>query len=404
MSLLLDALKKAAKDKSSADIVQENQKLDTDKQLNPEEGQLELEGQPELDGDKQQEEHDHDRVAGRDSSVPVSESSRLNSNEDIDASQLTVSSEALQTLVHKANKQHRARQKLVWGSVLTVTIAILISGGVYFYISMIDDVETIERKHQMVMRSATDTRLSRSVIEKIERQKALEVKEIEQKVAAEKSSQQVTAVKSQAIKKKIVVKKTIKRDPVDVLVNRAWKKYEEGDYDAAESIYKKVLAREKNNRDALLGFAAISVKQGDREMAKSIYTNLVGLDPRDPVAVAALSNLDARRIDSLDESKLKLMIRKNERAPHMHFALGNIYSQQKKWPEAQQSYFSAWQNDSNNADYAFNLAVSLDQMGKQDEAKKFYQLSLDNAEASSAQFSLDAAQTRLQQLTAASNR
>jgi tetratricopeptide (TPR) repeat protein len=149
----------------------------------------------------------------------------------------------------------------------------------------------------------------------------------------------------------------------------------------------------------LLGIAAIAVKQGDIESAKSIYKELVQLDPRDPIAVAALSNLEKRTLGELGETKLKLMIRKNSEPSHLYFALGNIYSRQSRWPEAQQSYFNAWQSDTNNADYAFNLAVSLDQMGKQKEAIKFYKTSLANAKSGNTQFSIEVAESRLQQLS-----
>ena len=57
---------------------------------------------------------------------------------------------------------------------------------------------------------------------------------------------------------------------------------------------------------------------------------------------------------------------------HLNFALGNVYAQQNKWKLAQQSYFNAWQHDNENADYIFNLAVSMDQLGKQKQAVDLY--------------------------------
>lgn len=183
-----------------------------------------------------------------------------------------------------------------------------------------------------------------------------------------------------------------------MLATKAWNAYIAEDYETAASIYKQVLGREKNNRDALLGIAAIAVKQDDIESARSIYGELVRLNPRDPIAVAAISNLQNKTTSERDESKLKLMIRQSDNPSHLYFALGNIYSQQSRWPEAQQSYFRAWQSDNKNADYAFNLAVSLDQMGKQIEAVKFYKKSLMNAESGNTQFSIEAAESRLQQL------
>lgn len=398
MSLLLDALKKAAKDKRNSD------------DSNPENiaaESLELESLDEGDSsvaDSSQTESVTEGAKDDSSSSHASDIQKDDQADEINVSRLTVSDEALQILVHKTNKQFKARQRLVWSSIFLLTLTLLVSGGAYFYIRMIDDVEAVERRHKLVMRSVTDTRLSRSVTEKVEQQQAMLAKEAKQNT---KEARAITKVQSGEVvekdtsitQKKLTLKKTKKPDPIGLLVNKAWMDYEAGDYESAKSQYDGVLKRERNNRDALLGIAAIAVRQDEIDMARLIYERLVQLDPRDPIAIAALSNLDTVSVDSLSESKLKLMIRHNEKAPHLYFALGNIYSQQKKWPEAQQAYFSAWQNDDKNADYAFNLAISLDQMGKQGEAMEFYEMSLSNAESRTAQFSTETVRDRLQQLS-----
>ena len=105
------------------------------------------------------------------------------------ATPLTVSDEALEVLVHKANRQFKSSQALIWGGVLVATLSILITGGVYFYYSMAEDVASIERKHKLVMRTVTDTQLSRSVTEKIEQQIALEAQQKRQASADTKTVQ-----------------------------------------------------------------------------------------------------------------------------------------------------------------------------------------------------------------------
>ena len=389
MSLLLDALKKAAKEKQSADSSNTDGETDEGLVL-----------------DSLDESVVEDLAAGEnDSSTHVRQDTDFDKSvaslsDGMSATPLTVSDEALDVLVHKANKQYKSNRAVVWGSIFFTSVAIMILGGVYFYFSMTDDLESIEKRHRLVMRSVTDTQLSRAVTEKIEKQNALEAAQKKIKAPVKKETMQtVLKQKTKTENNQLVIKKINKVDPIDVLATKAWTAYIEEDYNTAKSVYKKVLNREENNRDALLGLAAIAVKQGDIESAKSIYGELVELNPRDPIAVAALSNLETVNLNNLGESKLKLMIRKNSNPSHLYFALGNVYSQQSRWPEAQKSYFNAWQSDTNNADYAFNLAVSLDQLGKQKEAIKFYKTSLTNANLGNTQFSVEAAESRLLQLS-----
>jgi cytochrome c-type biogenesis protein CcmH/NrfG len=46
------------------------------------------------------------------------------------------------------------------------------------------------------------------------------------------------------------------------------------------------------------------------------------------------------------------------------FALGNLYAQQGRWPDAQQAYFRAYGAAPDNPDYAYNLAVGLDRLNQ----------------------------------------
>jgi tetratricopeptide (TPR) repeat protein len=60
------------------------------------------------------------------------------------------------------------------------------------------------------------------------------------------------------------------------------------------------------------------------------------------------------------------------------FALGNVYASQQRWNEAQSAYFDAFlfARQSNetaiNPDYAYNLAVSLEQINQPEAALDYY--------------------------------
>jgi Tfp pilus assembly protein PilF len=83
----------------------------------------------------------------------------------------------------------------------------------------------------------------------------------------------------------------------------------------------------------------------------------------------------------------------------LHFTLGNQYAQQGRWAEAQQAYFKAFAADPENPDFAFNLAVSLDQLHQSRLALEYYRRALALAEKRAPGFALDVARTRVQQLS-----
>jgi uncharacterized protein HemY len=76
------------------------------------------------------------------------------------------------------------------------------------------------------------------------------------------------------------------------------------------------------------------------------------------------------------------MLAKNPNDANLHVALGNLYAEQNQWPAAQQAYFDAYSLNG-SADNAFNLAVSLDQMGKPKLALPYYQRALAQASSTS---------------------
>jgi tetratricopeptide (TPR) repeat protein len=75
----------------------------------------------------------------------------------------------------------------------------------------------------------------------------------------------------------------------------------------------------------------------------------------------------------VSESRLKGLIASQPDSAHLHFALGNQYAAQVRWPEAQSAYFKAYGLDPENPDFAFNLAVSLDRLRQGRLALEYYQ-------------------------------
>ena len=292
----------------------------------------------------------------------------------------TVSDEALQLLVYKTNKRYRQNQKIVWGGLLAVSTIFLVSAGTYYYLGMLDEVEALERKHKMAMRI-----VRAEPVKQFQNPALIETSKSES--ITQSSNDQVASkqavvravsplVKKIEVESEISIKKTKSVDPINLQLREAWLAYNKADYSLASNMYEKVLKQEPKNRDALLGVAAVAVKNTNYNKAKSNYSVLLKLDPRDQIAMAAMTNIEKLSSGSLSESKLKFMLQQQPTATHLNFALGNYYAKKKMWPEAQSEYFKAWQGNSENADIIYNLAVSLDQLGKPKEALRFYKESL----------------------------
>ncbi len=180
------------------------------------------------------------------------------------------------------------------------------------------------------------------------------------------------------------------------ILGKAYQSFLSGDTGAAQQLYQKVLQQEPNNRDALLGLAAIALKHKQAGQAADYYGKLLDLDPADPEALAALIGLQGQTDPAQSESRLKKVLMQNPQADAAHFALGNLYAQQSRWAEAQQSYFRAYSIAPGNADYAFNLAVSLDHLNQGKLALDYYQRAL--AQPGPANFDKSSVQTRIREL------
>jgi tetratricopeptide (TPR) repeat protein len=182
-------------------------------------------------------------------------------------------------------------------------------------------------------------------------------------------------------------------------VASAYAAYQAGNLDNARNDYQQALREEPASRDALLGLAAVETRAQRYEIAADIYGRLLQADPRDPHAHAGLLALRGQAADPVAvESRLKTLLAADPEAGVLHFALGNLYVQQRRWADAQQSYFRAVASDPDNPDYAYNLAVSLEHLRQAGPALDYYRRALLLAQKRNASFDPSAVRERAQQL------
>jgi len=197
----------------------------------------------------------------------------------------------------------------------------------------------------------------------------------------------------------IRIRRSPPRDRLDPDLSEAYRAFQSGNPSRAETLYRRVQAREPDRRDALLGLAAVAMRRGRTPEAYDYYRRLIELDPRDSVALAGIASLTGSAGREANESRLKLLLAEAPDAAHLHFALGNLYAKQGRWAEAQMAYFKAYTSDSKNPDYSFNLAVSLDRLGQGRAALGYYRRALYAADRGVKGFDTAQVRTRIQALS-----
>lgn len=169
-------------------------------------------------------------------------------------------------------------------------------------------------------------------------------------------------------------------------LERAYDSLQAGRLEEAQRGYEQVLRSDAKSTDALLGLATIAALQGQTERAQAYYLNALESDPNDATAQAGVINTRGQADPGQSESRLKIALASQPDSPALHFALGNVYARQLRWSEAQQAYFRAYSTEPDNADFIFNLAVSLDHLRQNKLAAQYYQMALNASGAANTSF------------------
>ena len=193
---------------------------------------------------------------------------------------------------------------------------------------------------------------------------------------------------------------------VDPVLRQAYEAYQRGELAAARGLYQQVLLESPQQRDAMLGLAAIAGTDQDAMLAMELYSRLLARDPSDSVARAGLLGLRPTGSIAEQEREYRRLLEQQGDVASVVYAVGNFYAAQGRWNDAQRYYFSALQQAKSDAltgipvnpDYAFNLAVSLERINQPGAAGTYYQEAISFASEHAASFDLSIARSRLASL------
>lgn len=202
-----------------------------------------------------------------------------------------------------------------------------------------------------------------------------------------------------AIPREVQVTRNTPEPAINPHLLEGYNAFQRGDDVAAQRAYRNVLQTDIRNIDALLGMAAIAARQSRVQDAAGWYARVLEIEPRNSFAQAAMASLMGQLDPVSNETRLKNMIAQQPDAAHLHASLGHLYVTQQLWPQAQQAYFEAHRLDARNPEHAYNLAISMDHMGKPALALQYYQLARSLAmQSPSPALDLATLEARIQQL------
>src|SRR3954464_2627295 len=200
-------------------------------------------------------------------------------------------------------------------------------------------------------------------------------------VALTDASDSIETVVIPASRSKVPSNISVQRDsagviPVSPALVQAYEALQRGEIAHAKELYGQVLQADPRNIDAFLGLAAIASSDGRTNDASRYYQQILELDPRNSYAQAGLISIVGGADLQASETRLKQLIMRDPSA-FLYFSLGNLYAEQRQWPAAQQAYYQAYQMQQDNPDYAFNLAIGLEHIGQNRLALDYYRKALD---------------------------
>lgn len=178
----------------------------------------------------------------------------------------------------------------------------------------------------------------------------------------------------------------------------AWVALGQGDAARAQALYRQVLAERPDDPDATLGLAVALHRQKQLQEAWTAYQRSLQLWPDNATARTGLLAILSESDPATAESRLQEWVQTRPRDAAAQAALGNLLGRQGRWAEALGPLTLAQSLAPEQAAYAYNLAVALDQSRRYAEALRLYRQALQLGGAGIPVKSIEYRQAELQEL------
>lgn len=165
-------------------------------------------------------------------------------------------------------------------------------------------------------------------------------------------------------------------------IQLGYKALYDGELKTANLSFIQALDVAPNNRHALNGLAATQRQLGMDEAALVSYQKVLAIDPTNLHAFESVLVMLGSQIEGVEWKKeIKKMSVIYPESAVLNAVLGHVSSTELDWKTAQRYYFSAHRLNSQSADYALNLAISLDHLGEYALAQKYYTMALSQSKS-----------------------
>ena len=158
----------------------------------------------------------------------------------------------------------------------------------------------------------------------------------------------------------------------------AQKAHGAGDFQTAERLYRKALAQQPDNFDALNLLGVVRAQQGQYEEAKLLIAKAVALNPRNAGALSNLGNVLSelgRPAEAVESLKRALALDPDN--VDAAYNLGNALSKAHRYEEALDSYRDVLRRRPSFTAAQFAFSEALRQMGRHEEALSVLEQILD---------------------------
>jgi tetratricopeptide (TPR) repeat protein len=123
-----------------------------------------------------------------------------------------------------------------------------------------------------------------------------------------------------------------------------------GNLDAANKDIQQALALAPSNVNSLLNYGSLQWKLGQKDAARDTFAKVLELDPQNRTALSSLGYLARDKGDTnLAESYLTRAASAHPKDFAPYFALGDLYTAERKFPSAEANYEHAYQRMPSNA-------------------------------------------------------